>query len=148
MSYQTNDLASAMAADAGSAIEMLRVDGGMVANDWLLQFLADILEIPVERPTVTETTALGAAQLAALGAGEIGSIEELAGRWRLDRRFRASDGRIEAGGAAGRVAAGDRERARRRRCGRLVAREALRAVDGAASSLGAIRGRDPTGGDA
>ena len=87
VSYQTNDLASAMAADAGSAIEMLRVDGGMVANDWLLQFLADILEIPVERPTVTETTALGAAQLAALGAGEIGSIEELAGRWRLDRRF-------------------------------------------------------------
>ena len=87
VSYQTNDLVSAMARDAGSSIDTLRVDGGMAANDWLLQFLADVLEIAVERPTVTETTALGAAYLAALGAGEIGSIEELSGRWRLDRRF-------------------------------------------------------------
>jgi glycerol kinase len=59
----------------------------MVANDWLLQFLADVLEVPVERPVVTETTALGAAQLAALGAGLIGSLEELSAGWRLDRRF-------------------------------------------------------------
>ena len=87
VAYQTVDLASAMRDDAGSSIGALRVDGGMVANDWLLQFLADVVDVPVERPAVTETTALGAAQLAALGAGEIGSLEELGGRWRLERRF-------------------------------------------------------------
>jgi glycerol kinase len=87
VSYQTRDLTSAMEADAGAAIETLRVDGGMVANDWMLQFLADVLDIPVERPTNIETTALGAAFLAGLGAGEFDSIDELGERWRLDRRF-------------------------------------------------------------
>ena len=90
VAYQTRDLMVAMAADAGAAAESLRVDGGMTANDWLMQFLADVLDMPVERPTVTETTALGAARLAALGAGLISSPRELAGRWRLDRRFEAS----------------------------------------------------------
>jgi glycerol kinase len=87
VSYQTNDLASAMAADAGESIGTLRVDGGMVTNDWLLQFLADVLDTPVERPTNIETTALGAAFLAGLGAGEVDSLDDLSGRWRLDRRF-------------------------------------------------------------
>jgi len=87
VSYQTNDIATAMVADAGGGIDALRVDGGMVANDWLLQSLADILQIAVERSRVTETTALGAAYLAALGAGEVGSLEELGSSWRLDRRF-------------------------------------------------------------
>ena len=69
VAYQTRDLMVAMAADAGKAPDTLRVDGGMTANDWLMQFLADVLDMPVERPTVTETTALGAARLAGLGAG-------------------------------------------------------------------------------
>ena len=87
VAYQTKDLMSAMAADAGRAPETLRVDGGMVANDWFMQFLADVLDLPVERPTVTETTAQGAAALAGLGAGLYASPQALSGRWRLDRRF-------------------------------------------------------------
>ena len=66
--YQTVDLLQAMAADSGKAIQTLRVDGGMVANNWLLQFLSDISEAQVDRPKVIETTALGAAYLAGLGA--------------------------------------------------------------------------------
>ena len=87
VAYQTHDLAVAMAADVGAPIATLRVDGGMVANNWLMQFLADILDVPVERPTVTETTALGAAYLAGLQAGLIDSIDDLGSRWQLDRRF-------------------------------------------------------------
>jgi glycerol kinase len=87
VAYQTHDLAVAMADDAGSPIATLRVDGGMVANNWLTQFLADILGVPVERPTVTETTALGGAYLAALQSGLLDSIEDLGTRWQLDRRF-------------------------------------------------------------
>ena len=90
VAYQTRDLMVAMAADAGAAPESLRVDGGMTANDWLMQFLADVLDLPVERPTVTETTALGAARLAGLGAGLYSSPHDLSGRWRLDRRFEPS----------------------------------------------------------
>jgi len=85
--YQTRDLAAAMAADAGAPLDTLRVDGGMVANEWMLQFLADVLDLPVERPTVIETTALGAASLAALGLGLCGSLDALADRWALGRRF-------------------------------------------------------------
>ncbi len=87
VAYQTRDLMVAMAADAGAPPDALRVDGGMTANDWLMQFLADLLDMPVERPTVTETTALGAARLAGLGAGLYSSPHDLAGQWRLDRRF-------------------------------------------------------------
>lgn len=86
VAYQTEELLAAMAAD-GAPVARLRVDGGMVVNDWLCQFLADILACPVERPRVTETTALGAATLAALGAGLVGSLDEAAGRWQLEREF-------------------------------------------------------------
>ena len=86
--YQTRDLVEAMRADWGSAREtVLRVDGGMVASDWTLQRLADILAAPVDRPTVLETTALGAAYLAGLKIGFYPEPSEFAKRWSLDRRF-------------------------------------------------------------
>ncbi|MET0315125.1 MAG: glycerol kinase GlpK [Hansschlegelia sp.] len=86
--YQTSDLLEAMRADwPGGSDTVLRVDGGMVASDWTLQFLADILDAPVDRPVIRETTALGAAYLAGLGAGVCPSPETFAGTWRLDRRF-------------------------------------------------------------
>ena len=86
--YQTRDLLEAMRADWGSAGEgVLRVDGGMTASDWTMQFLADIIGAPVDRPVVTETTALGAAYLAAMQAGMAGGPEEFAKTWALDRRF-------------------------------------------------------------
>ena len=69
VAYQTHDLIGAMAADGGGAPRALRVDGGMAANEWFCQFLADVLDVPVERPAVLETTALGAAMLAGLGTG-------------------------------------------------------------------------------
>jgi glycerol kinase len=87
--YQTRDLLTAMQADRGQrgGAGAVRVDGGMVANAWLCQFLADILEVPVERPAVIETTALGAACLAGLEVGLYPSLEALAGSWRCERRF-------------------------------------------------------------
>ncbi len=88
--YQTHDLVVAMAGDAGKAVESIRVDGGMVANDWMLQLLADVLDVAVERPTVTETTALGAAYLAGLRAGVFDSPDAFSAMWRLDRRFEPS----------------------------------------------------------
>ncbi len=84
--YQTQDLFQAMAED-GVRPTSLRVDGGMVANNWLVQFLADILDLPVDRPRVMETTALGAAILAGMQAGLLGTLEELAQQWQLDTRF-------------------------------------------------------------
>ncbi|MBV8062844.1 MAG: glycerol kinase GlpK [Nevskia sp.] len=84
--YQTRDLLEAMKQDAIAPTE-LRVDGGMVVNDWLVQFLADILRIPVVRPQTVETTALGAAQLAGLQVGVYASLEELGALWQVDRRF-------------------------------------------------------------
>ena len=88
VAYQTRDLLDAMAAD-GVAPSELRVDGGMVVNDWLTQFLADALQMPVLRPRVTETTALGAAFLAGLGAGVYQSLDEIAQLWEEERRFEA-----------------------------------------------------------
>lgn len=86
--YQTRDLLEAMRADWGTEAQgVLRVDGGMTASDWTMQFLSDILGAPVDRPRVTETTALGAAYLAAMQAGVIGGPEEFARSWALDRRF-------------------------------------------------------------
>ncbi len=85
--YQTCDLVSAMESDSGAPLVSLRVDGGMVVNNWLLQFLADILNVPVERPTVTETTALGAAFLAGLQAGVFSSFDDVRRRWRRDATF-------------------------------------------------------------
>ena len=86
--YQTKDLQRAMQAD-GQRPNALRVDGGMVANDWLMQFLADMLGSPVERPIVTETTALGAAYLAALQSGVFASLGEIESLWQCERRFDA-----------------------------------------------------------
>jgi glycerol kinase len=85
--YQTGDLMGAMADDFGRAPTTLRVDGGMTVNDWVMQRLADLLGVPVERPVVTETTALGAAFLAGLRVGVFPSLEALAGLWARDRRF-------------------------------------------------------------
>ena len=88
--YQTRDLWEAMCADwpqAGAAGTVLRVDGGMTASDATLQFLADILGAPVERPAVMETTALGAAYLAGREAGVCPEPEDFARRWTCDRRF-------------------------------------------------------------
>jgi glycerol kinase len=85
--YQTRDLMEAMAADGAPKPTALRVDGGMTRNDWLMQFLADMLDLPVERPVVTETTALGAAYLAGLQAGVWLSIADIAKQWHRDRLF-------------------------------------------------------------
>jgi glycerol kinase len=95
--YQTRDLLEAMRAD-GAAPASLRVDGGMVRNDWFAQCLADTLDLPVERPRFTETTVLGAATLAGLGAGLYASLDTVADRWQRDRLFepRESSDRREA----------------------------------------------------
>jgi glycerol kinase len=86
--YQTRDLLEAMRADWGAAADgVLRVDGGMTASDWTMQFLADILGAPVDRPRVTETTALGAAYLAGLKAGLCPDPAGFAATWALERRF-------------------------------------------------------------
>jgi glycerol kinase len=87
IAFQVADLLEAMHADAGIAVEELRVDGGASQNNLLLQFQADLLGVPVVRPAVTETTALGAAYLAGLATGVFQSREELASHWRVDRRF-------------------------------------------------------------
>jgi glycerol kinase len=76
-----------MAADAGSRPRALRVDGGMAANDWVCQFLADINDLRVDRPAVLETTALGAALLAGLGAGLFPDLQAMAEQWRAERIF-------------------------------------------------------------
>jgi glycerol kinase len=84
--FQTRDLLEAMRAD-GAAPKSLRVDGGMVANDWLMQRLADILGLPVERPRYIESTVQGAAALAGLAAGLYPSLDAIAAQWALDRAF-------------------------------------------------------------
>jgi len=85
--YQTRDLIEAMMADAGIAVDALRVDGGMAASDWTMQFLADILPANVERPASVETTAWGAAYVAGLTRGLYPDPETMAARWRPERRF-------------------------------------------------------------
>ena len=85
--YQTRDLLRAMAADAGREAALLRVDGGLAANDWACGFLANSTGLAVERPRITETTALGAALLAGLEMGLYGSIEEISQVWQQDRIF-------------------------------------------------------------
>ena len=89
--YQTNDLLEAMKADWSDASDtILRVDGGMTASDWTMQCLADVLNAPVERPVLTETTALGVAYLAGAHVGFYGGQDDFAKRWKLDRSFTPS----------------------------------------------------------
>ena len=85
--YQTRDLLEAMRQDGAAEPSALRVDGGMVENNWVMQFLADILGVPVERPEVTETTALGVAYLAGLQAGLYKDMASIAQHWHRQQRF-------------------------------------------------------------
>lgn len=85
--YQTRDLQECMSDDMAATTGTLRVDGGMVRNNWLMQFLADMLGVSVDRPTVLETTALGAAYLAGLRIGWYRDLEEIAELWRCERTF-------------------------------------------------------------
>ena len=87
IAYQVADLTDAMGADAGAPIKELRVDGGAAANDLLMQFQADLLQVPVVRPTVFETTALGAAYLAGLAVGYWASDDDVVGNWQVERVF-------------------------------------------------------------
>ncbi len=88
--YQTREVVEAMEKDSGIALDILRVDGGMVANDLLMQFQADILDRPVVRPVIQETTALGAAYAAGLAVGFFKDLGELKERWAEDRAWRPS----------------------------------------------------------
>ncbi|HEY7984556.1 MAG TPA: glycerol kinase GlpK [Ktedonobacterales bacterium] len=85
--YQSRDVVAAMMADSGLPLTALRVDGGMVANNWLMQFQADVLNVRVERPVVAETTALGAAYLAGLAVGYWSGLDDIRHNWALDRAF-------------------------------------------------------------
>jgi len=90
IAFQTRDVIEAVNADAGVDLTELRVDGGATANDTLLQFQADILGVPVVRPVVAETTALGAAYAAGLAVGFWSSLDELRANWQEDRRWTPS----------------------------------------------------------
>ncbi|HQI17284.1 MAG TPA: FGGY-family carbohydrate kinase, partial [Bacillota bacterium] len=87
IAYQTRDVLEAMQEDSKINLQALKVDGGAVANNFLMQFQADILGVPIYRPEVTETTALGAAYLAGLAVGFWASKDEIAGKWNVDRVF-------------------------------------------------------------
>ena len=95
IAYQTADVIHAMEADSGISLTQLRVDGGATANNLLMQFQADVLGVPVVRPTVKETTALGAAYLAGLAVGYWQSVEEIAALWQIDRTFEPAMDRTE-----------------------------------------------------
>lgn len=95
MAYQTKDVLGAMEADSGIKLQALKVDGGAVANNLLMQFQSDILGVPVDRPVVTETTALGAAYLAGLAVGVWANKEDLIQNWQLNRRFEPTMGADE-----------------------------------------------------
>jgi len=87
IAYQVTDLLTAMNADSGIDIKELRVDGGATVNNTLMQFQSDLLEVPVIRPKITETTALGAAYLAGLAVGYWNDIEEIRKQWQVDEKF-------------------------------------------------------------
>ncbi|WP_340104057.1 glycerol kinase GlpK [Rhodohalobacter sp. 8-1] len=87
IAYQTLDILNAMNADSGIDIKELRVDGGATVNDTLLQFQSDLLQVPVIRPKITETTALGAAYLAGLAVGYWDDIEDIRKQWMVDKKF-------------------------------------------------------------
>jgi glycerol kinase len=95
VAFQTQDLLTAMRKDwRGARDTVLRVDGGMVASDWTMQFLSDILDVPVDRPTILETTALGAAWLAGWKAGVWPDMKGFSKRWSLERQFNPSMDRL------------------------------------------------------
>ena len=107
--YQTFDLWAAMRADwpdAKAADVVLRVDGGMAVSDWTMQRLADLLDAPVDRPMIQETTALGAAYLAGLSAGVYPEPAKFADTWRLQRRFKPAMSAGDAGAEARGLGAG------------------------------------------
>jgi len=87
IAYQVKDNLDVMEKDSGIPVDVMRVDGGMVANEWLMQFQSDILDIPVDIPVITETTGLGAAYLAAYGIGEYDSLIDISNNWKLKKRF-------------------------------------------------------------
>ena len=87
LAYQTKDVLCAMEADSGIELKTLRVDGGAVKNNFLMQFQSDMLDVPVERPEVNETTALGAAYLAGLAVGYWENQDEIKAQWNMDRSF-------------------------------------------------------------
>lgn len=97
IAYQTRDVLTAMRADSGIPILELRVDGGATANNLLMQFQSDILNVPVVRPKTLETTALGAAYLAGLAVGYWASQEDINTQWQEDRTFRPSRSEVEIG---------------------------------------------------
>ncbi|HLQ72081.1 MAG TPA: glycerol kinase GlpK, partial [Bacillota bacterium] len=87
LAYQTKDVADVMVADSNIDLKMLRVDGGAVENNFLMQFQSDLLDVSVERPVINETTALGAAYLAGLAVGFWKSKEEISNLWKVDQTF-------------------------------------------------------------
>ncbi|HAL01621.1 MAG TPA: glycerol kinase, partial [Exiguobacterium sp.] len=88
LAYQTRDVLTAMEQDSGIELKTLRVDGGAVANNFLMQFQSDILGVPVDRPEINETTALGAAYLAGLAVGYWKDKAEIKQQWKLDHQFK------------------------------------------------------------
>jgi glycerol kinase len=104
IAYQTADVIDAMRQDSKLYLCELRVDGGASRNDLLMQFQADVLGVPVVRPKVTETTALGAAYLAGLAVGYWESEQEIVQLWQMDKRFEPTISADHAANLAGRVA--------------------------------------------
>jgi glycerol kinase len=98
IAFQSAELLQAMQQDAGQRLIELRVDGGATVNNLMMQFQADLLGVPVVRPRITETTALGAAYLAGLATGFWSSTEELEASWQVERRFEPQIGRDRAAG--------------------------------------------------
>jgi glycerol kinase len=96
IAFQSAELLTAMQQDAGQPLTELRVDGGATVNNFLMQFQADLLGVPVVRPRITETTALGAAYLGGLAVGFWKSLEEVARNWQVERRFEPGMSRDEA----------------------------------------------------
>lgn len=92
--YQTRDLLDAMAKDE-AVPQRIRVDGGMVVNDWVVQFLADVMDLPIQRPAVTETTALGVAYLAGIAAGVYQDLDEVGQLWEQEQQFEPQMNRAE-----------------------------------------------------
>lgn len=93
--YQSRDLLEVMVADSGIQLQALRADGGAAANNLLMQLQADLLGVPVQRPAVTETTALGAAYLAGLAVGYWSGLDEIAAQWQVEAEFRPTTAAAE-----------------------------------------------------